>query len=136
MPPARSSATSATTASSESGSSVTRKEPPETGGISATSSPSRSSRPGSAYSRLTARRRRRLHRRRRGDGHAVRRELGGVAGRVRDLERADSIVEHHRRAVLRPENRPFGIAIGRPVLRVPERPYHHRLPRVSTLEGD
>ena len=38
--PARSSATSATAASSESGSSVTRKAPPETGGISATSSPS------------------------------------------------------------------------------------------------
>src|ERR671935_255861 len=47
--PARSSATSPAAASSESGSSMTRNAPPETGGISATSSPSRNSWPRSAY---------------------------------------------------------------------------------------
>ena len=42
MAPARSSSTSATTAPRSIGSSVSRKAPPETGGMSATSSPSRS----------------------------------------------------------------------------------------------
>src|SRR3712207_8165005 len=50
--PARSVRTSSTTASSDSGRSLSRNEPPETGGISATSSPSASSRPASAYSLL------------------------------------------------------------------------------------
>ncbi len=52
--PASSEATSRTTASSETGSSVRMKAPPETGGISATVSPSASSWSAGAYSLLTA----------------------------------------------------------------------------------
>ncbi len=52
--PASSLATSPTTASSETGSAVRMNAPPETGGISATTSPSASSVAGSAYSLFTA----------------------------------------------------------------------------------
>jgi hypothetical protein len=54
MAPASSLATSFTTSSSETGLSVRMNAPPETGGISATTSPSESSVSGGAYSLLTA----------------------------------------------------------------------------------
>ena len=51
--PAASSRTSATAASTESGSSESRKSPPDTGGMTATSSPGASYSARSAYARLT-----------------------------------------------------------------------------------
>jgi hypothetical protein len=52
--PAPSSRTSATAASTDNGASESRKSPPETGGMTATSSPSDNPSPRFAYARLTA----------------------------------------------------------------------------------
>ena len=52
--PAPGSATSATTASTSSGPAWTRNAPPDTGGMTATSSPSASASPRPAYSRFRA----------------------------------------------------------------------------------